>query len=827
MWYHRSASQYTVQLRISAILGLATLIVNTAQAGLLGTPSTGIALPQFGNLFIIVAALANGVLGSLAAIAAGILPYAFWTGDHLYSLRMICLSVALGISHRLYPRLSAIWVVLGLWALVVGPMLIHFSSVQAIPEIWTLGAVLSSALQDITIAAFAEVLLLDRVVRHFLKANPIQMEMENILKSMVILASAVSLWIACEFLGPAVPDEYSLSPAQRGNLLTLFSCVPFILFGLSLGSAVIARFLRHEGRAFFIGDSLPSTLARTFSGQASEYWRRLQNARTRSYNQVVSDVEIQTKATPPPQGAPAVTPPNEPKDNEGQDVALCAVGRDGTIAYVNSRFRELVEIRQHDVAGKDFRAIGLPQSIQDHLVKHLDQSLRDGPTKTELRLFRTPSQVTFLEFHSLLPADGPQEQSSAKSQSLIITVSDITSKRTLQPWQLAEHQRFALGALLQGTVLKFTNVLTSVCAYTSYAEHADSDTERSTALRALRQQTEEAGTLLRQLFVFSGQHGGMQRQVRLDTAVKDYLGILALAAGKSENISLGTCQEDSSIEGDIGLIQQALLTLVIHARDSYGNDGGPVEVSVQHETLDWEVTKLQPDAVPGEFIRLRVKSRGHGMTPEEVDRLLNPELMGQTGGYSITSTLSAVYSITKAHGGFLTAESHPERGSTISLYFPRSKACSAPIAEPMPVPSGTHSPLPRGRQEHILVVEENSPVRDALTSMLTFLGYRVGSCPCQAEALEICKRNPFDLILVDSPFPELQNFGGIREMRELQPQTKGILLTNSDISPPLASVGLLAKPFNMETLAHSVRATLDEKKDEGSPSQSFNAPPLA
>jgi len=225
-----------------------------------------------------------------------------------------------------------------------------------------------------------------------------------------------------------------------------------------------------------------------------------------------------------------------------------------------------------------------------------------------------------------------------------------------------------------------------------------------------------------------------------------------------------------------------------------------------------EITEL-PDASPGDHVVLSVTDTGTGMPPEVLARAFDPFFTTKIDGKGTGLGLSMVYGFTRQSGGHVRIESAPGVGTMVRLYLPRGRETRAAA----PARADRSQSLPRGH-ELILVVDDNTGVRETASRILQSLGYTVLEAESGVEALEILARTPkLDLLFSDVIMP-----GGIdgptlaRQATANRPElavllTSGYVNTSNDENE-MASYpwDLLAKPYRREELAMRVRKALDQ-----------------
>ena len=210
------------------------------------------------------------------------------------------------------------------------------------------------------------------------------------------------------------------------------------------------------------------------------------------------------------------------------------------------------------------------------------------------------------------------------------------------------------------------------------------------------------------------------------------------------------------------------------------------------------------------------KSERHrcGMGPEILERIFDPFFTTKKQGEGTGLGLSVIHGIVQSHGGHVTVESEPGKGTTFYVYLP--KINGQVFAEDREVPSAT------GGNEHILFVDDEDMLVALNEQRLTRLGYEVVATTSSMDALDIFRKNPdaFDLVITDYTMPYMTGVDLATELLKVKATTL-IILCTGDSEPVrrehIQESGIkafLTKPLAKSELAQAIRRVLDAKTEE-------------
>ena len=130
---------------------------------------------------------------------------------------------------------------------------------------------------------------------------------------------------------------------------------------------------------------------------------------------------------------------------------------------------------------------------------------------------------------------------------------------------------------------------------------------------------------------------------------------------------------DDRILADPVQMHQILMNLCTNAAHAMREKGGVLEIRYL-KCLSAEGNPVPlPNMKPGDYVELQVSDTGTGMTPETIERIFDPFFTTKQPGEGTGLGLSVVHGIIKSHGGYVTVESEPGKGTTFHVYLPRIK----------------------------------------------------------------------------------------------------------------------------------------------------------
>ncbi len=385
--------------------------------------------------------------------------------------------------------------------------------------------------------------------------------------------------------------------------------------------------------------------------------------------------------------------------------------------------------------------------------------------------------------------------------------------------QLRQSQKMeGIGQLAGGVAHDFNNILTVIQGHATLAQMGEKLPPSVTeSIKQISRASERAANLTRQLLMFSRKQVLEVATLDLNQVVTDMTKMLRRIIGEQVTLDCSFHPQPLLVKADAGMLEQVLMNLAVNARDAMPQGGSlAIRTSIQRIT-DTEVRR-NTEASTGDFVCLTVTDTGCGIAPENLDRIFEPFFTTKEVGKGTGLGLATVYGIVKQHNGWIKVASEPREGTRFEIFLPQTLDAPAKA-------SGDTSRFKKTAQgsETILVVEDEEPVRELVSSILGGYGYRVLEAGSGEDALRIWRKqkDKIALLLTDLVMP-----GGMmgRELGQRlladKPQLKVIYTSGYNTETTDGNFALreglnyLHKPYDPAKLAEIVRNCLDHSVEK-------------
>ncbi len=483
----------------------------------------------------------------------------------------------------------------------------------------------------------------------------------------------------------------------------------------------------------------------------------------------------------------------EPEMPDGlSEISIPIIHEGRVLGVLDIQHREAGKINEGDVS--------LLRSLTGHLAVALDNVRLIGELQEQsLKLRQANEQLE----------ERVSQRTSELVSSNIKLQTEIEERRVVED-QLRQAQKVeALGRLTGGVAHDFNNILTVILGNCDLllqsAEIPENKIERLQQIHAAGRQ---AAALTNQLLAFSRQQVLMPTTLNLNDIITELQKMLKRLLGENIVLETDLAPDLAPVHVDRSQIEQILMNLTVNAADAM-DGGGHLQIETTNVSLNRDTIKTLPGIQPGAYVCLKIRDTGNGISAEILERIFDPFFTTKKLGEGTGLGLSTVHGIVKQSGGAITAESTENQGTLFSIYFPRATKQDKQQVET----NQSDLQLLKG-SETILLVEDESMVREVARVVLSDLGYAVLEAENGAEALKLAAETTkkIDLLLTDIRMPgSLNGFDLADTLITANPQLK-ILFMSGYIDVELKKrkkSGFIQKPFTLDTLSLKVREVLD------------------
>lgn len=492
--------------------------------------------------------------------------------------------------------------------------------------------------------------------------------------------------------------------------------------------------------------------------------------------------------------------------DDARDVVF-TLDREGEITTLNPAFETITGWKISDWLGvrlgRLIHAGNLP------LANELFEGLRDSQTAvapTEFAVSTASGSYLIMEISA-----NPQVK-DGETVGVLGIARDITLRKQSEEMLRQAQKLDSLGLLAGGIAHDFNNLLLVMMGQLSLAlKQIPLKHSAHESIVKANHAAERAANLTRQLLAYSGFGEFEIRPHDFNMILKDSLPLLSVAV--PEHIKTRTSFDFNipTVNADIGQMQQVILNLVINAVQAIGNHPGEIIIRTSQQTIsDVDVRywlQTGRPLPPGDYVVLEVQDNGQGMDKYTQDHIFDPFFSTKQNGHGLG--LAAVLGILRGHNGGVRVYSEKNQGTIFRLLFPASTKSEIKIVKET-------QPLPSKNRGVVLVIDDEKPVREAITDILDDAGIEVLTAANGAEGVALVKKEgaQINVVLLDLSMPDMDGAETFHALRAIQPNLQIILSSGyheERATSELIGQGLadfLQKPYSFETLIGKIQAYL-------------------
>ena len=466
----------------------------------------------------------------------------------------------------------------------------------------------------------------------------------------------------------------------------------------------------------------------------------------------------------------------------------------GTIQYTNPAFTQITGYSNQEAVGSNMRILKSGEHdavFYEQLWNHLLQ----GNVWKGRFINKRKDNTLYPEESTISPIiDG-----EGKITSFVAVKRDVSKEEAVEKQLQQTIKLEAISTLAGGIAHDFNNILSSMLGYTHIAKsHIGDNPSAKYALDNIHSAGERAADLIKQLLTFSRQEESpdLYNPLKIQYILKEVLKLIRASLPATIKLEQDIDNSCDAILADAGKIHQIIMNLLANASEAINDEYGLINVQLG-----------QQDS--GKNVCLKITDNGCGMDSHAVKRIFDPFFTTRPKNYGTGLGMSVVHGIVKKHGGTIDVQSQIDKGTTFTLLFPVMKVKK--------IKTKAKTGLVSGKNEHILVVDDEPQIVEFLSFLLKRIGYKVTPFTDSLEAVKHFRNNSdnFDLVITDLTMPDMTGAELTREILSINPSLPVILTTgysdsiNNEKTQRIGISEVMEKPLRKNDLIRTIRKVLD------------------
>lgn len=408
----------------------------------------------------------------------------------------------------------------------------------------------------------------------------------------------------------------------------------------------------------------------------------------------------------------------------------------------------------------------------------------------------------------------PVNGADGEVRQIVGCVWDVTDRRQAEEHEQRVLRLESVATLAGGVAHDLNNALVPITVGLDLLRlRLGDDTESAETLLSMTESTRNATAIVRQLAGLTlgriGREAAAQPRLILDGLREQWRALLPRAITLTIEPAPG---ELPTVRADAAQVQQVLLNLATNAREAM-RDGGRLTVRCEVVVVGPSQRTEFPELAAGRFVAFSVHDTGPGIPECIRDRIFDPFFTTKDTGRGAGMGLATVQAIVRARRGAIRFETGRDRGTTFTVYLP---AAGEKVMQPVTVPKTESRPAASLRGRCVLLVDDESIVREVAVRVLEKAGVRVLVGRDGREAVDLFSRHSseIDAVILDLLMPGIDGAtacAAIRGIRADIPVLGASGYAAESVLEQASAAGFTAflrKPYTMDGLIEALRGVL-------------------
>ena len=314
---------------------------------------------------------------------------------------------------------------------------------------------------------------------------------------------------------------------------------------------------------------------------------------------------------------------------------------------------------------------------------------------------------------------------------IVVNSRDITQRRAYEQ-RLAQAERVSsIGRLAATMAHEFNNILMGIQPFAEIIRRkCNGEASIASACNHIETSVQRGRRVTQEVLRFTRPVEPTIARVDVNEWFADVGGEMAEVLGDKYRLAVIHAPGSPAIAGDRAVLTQAVMNLIVNARDAMPT-GGTITLAAFCRSDD--------------MICVSVSDTGCGIAEADRERIFEPLYTTKRGGTGLGLPLT--HQIVTSHGGTISVQSEPGKGTTFEICIPRRHD---DVAE-KPVETATK---PKSAPARVLIVEDDCAVAEGIATILEAEGYGTKIVGCGNDAAPAIVSFKPDVVLLDVGLPD-------------------------------------------------------------------------
>ncbi len=325
----------------------------------------------------------------------------------------------------------------------------------------------------------------------------------------------------------------------------------------------------------------------------------------------------------------------------------------------------------------------------------------------------------------------------------------------------------------------------------------------------------KAGSLTRRMINYSGSGKFLPEKLHVHDLLEELRQPLLDQCQSRCRLMFDLDNDLPMITADRDLLRHALKSLVSNACEAMYRPDGEIIISTGTSYLEYpDLGKIHSrgELIPGNYVRISVEDNDQEVDSRVLEEVFNPLCYTRQAGKGLD--MPALMTIAGRHCGGVSIERRKDRGAVVSLFLP---AFSLDDSGMQPQAQAEEQVLDAlSAQGAILVVDDESLIREICTELLEESGYRVLTAVDGQDGLEVYQKHKKEIscVILDLTMPRMNGVETYQRLYELDPGVKVIISSGFNPQKNLPEnapgiYGYLQKPYSFNQLLRELQRVLE------------------